>query len=205
MKETAEKKLIIDVLAGDHQAYAVLINRYQRPIFNTMLRMVHCREDAADLTQETFLRAYEKLEQFRLSARFFPWLYTIGMNMARDHLRKKKVIPDSVPFDGPDAASIQSPDSRQQEKTLLDKLEVEKLAQIMDALPVDYREALILRFQQGLDMQEIGTALGLSVSGAKMRVRRGLERLRGLLSDQARPGGNTSSAYSERDHAGSAN
>lgn len=205
MKETAEKKLIIDVLSGDHQAYAVLINRYQRPIFNAMLRMVRSREDAADLTQETFLRAYERLEQFRLSARFFPWLYTIGMNMARDHLRKKKIIPDSVPIDGPDAACIQSPESRQQEKTLLDKLDVEKLAELMGSLPVDYREALILRFQQGLDMQEIGAALGLSVSGAKMRVRRGLERLRGLLSDPVRPGGDISSAYSERDHAGSAN
>lgn len=205
MKETAEKKMIIDVLAGDHQAYAVLINRYQRPIFNAMLRMVHSREDAADLTQETFLRAYERLEQFRLSARFFPWLYTIGMNMARDHLRKKKIIPDSVPIDGPDATWLQSPESRQQEKTLLDKLDAEKLAKLMGALPVDYREALILRFQQGMDMQEIGAALGLSVSGAKMRVRRGLERLRALLSDPVRPDGKISSAYSERDHAGSAN
>ena len=205
MKETAEKKLIIDVLAGDHQAYAVLINRYQRPIFNALLRLVNCREDAADLTQETFLRAYEKLEQFRLSARFFPWLYTIGLNLARDHLRKKKNAPDCMTLAPAGEDGLQLLDNRQQENVLADKLDSEKLAQLMTTLPMEYREALLLRFQQGLDMKEIGAALGLSVSGAKMRVRRGLERLRRLLWNREAGSAQPLPARREQDHAGTSN
>ena len=184
MHEAGEKQLIIDVLNGQPEAYAILINRYQRPIFNLLLRMVDCREDAADLAQETFLRAYEKLEQFRLSSRFFPWLYTIGMNLARDHLRKKKGAPATVLLGASEADGADPPDGCNQENQLLDHLDAGRLAESMALLSIDYREALILRFQQGLSMKDIGRAMGLSTSGAKMRVKRGLAQLRALLEAQ---------------------
>jgi RNA polymerase sigma-70 factor (ECF subfamily) len=145
--------------------------------------MVGCPEDAADLTQETFVRAYEKLEQFRLSSRFFPWLYTIGMNLARDYLRKKKRAPETLSLSAMDGCILASVNGRQQEKFLLDQLNVQHIAGLIAGLPFDYREALILRFQMGLSMQEIGSALGITVSGAKMRVKRGLEQLRALVQD----------------------
>ena len=85
-----DEKLISDILAGDVEAYAILVKRYQKPIFNLMMRTTSCEEDAFDLTQEAFVRAYEKLERFKPSGRFFPWLFTIAMNLARDFLRKTK-------------------------------------------------------------------------------------------------------------------
>lgn len=200
MHEAAEKELIVEVLRGDHQAYAVLINRYQRPIFNLLLRMVGCREDAADLSQETFLRAYANLAQFRLSSRFFPWLYAIGMNLARDHLRGKKNAPRTVPLDGPEAEKDCPGLERQPEKRLVDQLDAGRLNQLMARLPVDYREALMLRFHMGLDMRDIGVALGLTTSGAKMRIKRGLAQLRQMLPDTDHRDRRTAASPKERKH-----
>ena len=90
MHNTEEHQLINEILNGDTEAFAVLVNRYKRPIFNLMLRMTRSREDANDLTQDAFLKAYEQLERFKPSRNFFPWLYTIGLNLARDHLRRQQ-------------------------------------------------------------------------------------------------------------------
>ena len=92
MINSEENAIISSILAGDVDAFAVLVQRYQKPIFNLMIRITSCEEDAFDLTQETFIRAYEKLDRFKPSGRFFPWLYTIGMNLGRDFLRKRKTV-----------------------------------------------------------------------------------------------------------------
>ena len=179
-----EKQVIIDVLNGNADAYAVLINRYQRPIFNMLLRMVASREDAADLVQDTFVKAYENLERFRLSARFFPWLYTIGMNLARDHLRRRKTAAvaschfQAGCFWGGDAG-------HDPEQDMARCLDAGRMPALLAGLPEDYREALVLRFHQGLGMRDIGAALGITTSGAKMRIVRGLQKLRAMFKDRA--------------------
>jgi len=90
MDYSDEDQIINDILAGDVEAYGILIKRYQGAIYNLMLRMNFSNEDRLDLTQETFLKVYENLERFKPGARFFPWLYSIGLNLARDYLRKQK-------------------------------------------------------------------------------------------------------------------
>lgn len=175
----AEANLIHEILAGDAEAYAVLVRRYQRPIFNLMLRMTYSDEDAKDLTQDTFIRAYEKLEQFKTSRSFFPWLYTIGMNLARDFQRKAKasrVAEEALSRDlDPPEAVGGNPHGA---------MEAKKVRLLLDKLPLDYREALMLRFHEGLSMNEVGHALGISASGAKMRVHRGLSKLREMLGSK---------------------
>jgi len=176
---STDANLIYEILAGDAEAYAILVRRYQKPIFNLMLRMTSCDEDAMDLTQETFVRAYEKLEQFKTSSPFFPWLYTIGMNLARDFLRKVKASRTAL-----EALSGDPDPSSNPGENLHGRVEADQVSHLLQKLPLDYREALILRFHDGLSVGELASALGISVSGAKMRIHRGLLKLRELLGSE---------------------
>ena len=176
---STDANLIYEILAGDAEAYAILVKRYQKPIFNLMFRMTSSDEDAMDLTQETFVRAYEKLEQFKPSSPFFPWLYTIGMNLARDFQRKVKASRTALEALSGDA----DPPSNAGEN-LHESMEAKQVSRLLQTLPLDYREALILRFHEGLSVSELASALGITVSGAKMRIHRGLLKLRELLGSE---------------------
>jgi RNA polymerase sigma-70 factor (ECF subfamily) len=174
-----ESLIISDILDGDPDAYAILVKHYQKPIFNLMIRMTSSEEDAFDLTQETFVHAYEKLDRFRLSSRFFPWLYTIGMNLARDFLRKKKTAGMGTEklYESQRSFSTDS----EQENMLVEKLDAQQVKTALQKLPLDYREAVMLRFHEGMSIRDVALALGISVSGAKMRIHRGLLKLRKLI------------------------
>jgi RNA polymerase sigma-70 factor (ECF subfamily) len=177
---STEANLICEILAGDAEAYAILVKRYHKPIFNLMLRMTSCDEDAMDLAQETFVRAYEKLEQFKTSSPFFPWLYTIGMNLARDFQRKVRASRTAMEALSRDPDLPLNPG-----ESLSGRLEAERVSQLLQKLSMDYREALILRFHEGLSVNELASSLGISVSGAKMRIHRGLLKLRELLGEKS--------------------
>jgi RNA polymerase sigma-70 factor (ECF subfamily) len=177
MGDNDEQNCIDRVLRGEVNAFGTLVERYQKPIFNLMYRMVGSSDTAADLTQETFIRAYQKLERFHPGRRFFPWLYAIGLNLARDFVRKKpwdlergfSVNPESL-------SGCNSPGD--QHDRMCESLEFLRLEKALDQLPVIYREALILRYHDEHSMRDIAAALNLSVSAAKMRVHRGLDMLR---------------------------
>src|SRR4030042_6650971 len=91
MEELYDQQVITAVLTGNVDAYRHLVLRYEKPIFNLMYRMTGSRDDALDLAQETFIKAYEKLERFKTGSRFFPWLYTIGLNHGRSFIRDHKM------------------------------------------------------------------------------------------------------------------
>jgi RNA polymerase sigma-70 factor, ECF subfamily len=171
-----EESLVYEILSGDVNAYALLVKRYQKPIYNLMLRMAGSEQDALDLTQETFVKAYEKLEKFDPSASFFPWLYTMGLNLARDFLRRAKRSPvESYELEDNFSMDIE------QDDRMLDRIDNQEVLKGLQTLPLDYREALLLRFHEGLSVSEVAQALGLSLSAAKMRIHRGLLKLRQML------------------------
>ena len=176
---SGEETLVNEILSGDVNAYALVVKRYEKPIYNLMLRKTGSEQDALDLTQETFVRAYEKLEKFSPSAPFFPWLYTMGLNLARDFLRRAKRSPIES-YEPDDSFPIEI----DQYDRLADQIDVQKVSEVLQSLPVDYREALLLRFHEGLSVGEVAYALGLSLSAAKMRIHRGLLKLRQLLKKQ---------------------
>lgn len=182
-----ENRLINAILDGDAESFAVLVHRYQRPIYNMMLRMTNHPEEAADLTQEAFLKVYENLERFRPNGRFFPWLYTIGLNLARDHLRRHKNTEEAAGLDP--ATGQLGQGCAEDDGACLRRMDAERLPSLLAALPLEYREALVLRFHEGLTMRDVGLALGISTSGAKMRVQRGLQRLRDKLRLKRKPSG----------------
>ena len=144
-----------------------------------MYRVTGSMELSMDMSQETLVRAYEKLERFDPAKSFFSWLYSIGVNLARDYLRRagrearlfERNFDESNTID--DSSNPVTRMERNQEMSLVLKA--------MEKLPFGPREALILRYREELSMKDIAQALSISVSGAKMRVHRALDELRRIL------------------------
>jgi RNA polymerase sigma-70 factor (ECF subfamily) len=172
-------KIVTEVLSGDKNAFGILVRRYHKQVFTLMHRFTNSPSEAADLTQEAFLRAYKRLETFQPGKKFFVWLYTLSLNLARDYVRKKKKHAENLSEDIDDAYR-ENPD---QERRLIQKGETKALLEALDRLPEDFREALILRYREELSMKDIARILNLSVSGAKMRIHRGLIKLREVFSE----------------------
>lgn len=180
MQDAEDQQAIAAVLNGDVNAYAVLVRRYQTAIFNLMFRMTGSREDASDLAQETFIKAYENLYKFKTGRKFFPWLYTIGLNHSRNFLNGRNRQMPTAPLEDLELeCSIEG--ACGEEDRLCERLDCRQLDQALDELPTDYREAVVLRYHEELPMEDVAAALDLSASGAKMRVHRGLKKLREIL------------------------
>ena len=157
----------------------MLVDRYQRPIFNLMLRSVDTDDEAADLTQEAFVRAYDRLAQFKGEKRFFPWLYSLALNLARDWQRKKRTRKSKhhlveQEFQGYEEDANQNIDKD-------DREDLRMLERAMLRLPNQTREILISRFRHGCSVKEVARAFDISESAAKMRLKRGVELLRDML------------------------
>jgi len=180
MEQKKEAEIIARVIKGDRQAYALLVEEYKRPIYNLALRMTGSIEDADDLAQEIFIRAYSNMWRFDERKSFFTWLYTIGLNLIRNHL-KKKIRESERKATEAEVAREQGREHHQVAENNIAADYVMKLEEALQKLPVDWREAVILRFYFELSFEEVAKISGTSASAAKMRVYRGLEKLRQIL------------------------
>ena len=177
-----DDRLVEAVLLGNVEAFAGIVRKYENAIFNLMYRATGSREEAADLTQDAFLKAYDRLHTFRAGRKFHPWLYTLSINVARDYLRKQKRQPKTSLRHPETIAETVFGDSNAVAEA--DRAaEIQSLFEVLRNLSLNDREALLLRFREGLKMKEIAEQLGLSVSGAKMRVQRGLHKLQEAWKD----------------------
>lgn len=176
MDDSYEAEIIHDVLMGNPQPFEKLVREYQGPVYNLMLRNVNNSDTAADLAQEVFTRAYSRLETFKTGRRFFPWLYSVALNVARDHMRSKG-RDFHVFMENPSVMTRQE-DRIDEQEMMEDRLDGKKVFEFVLEMPPKYREALILRFRHDFSMQEIALALDITISGAKMRISRGLEIVR---------------------------
>jgi RNA polymerase sigma-70 factor (ECF subfamily) len=186
MKLPEDNEIIRVVLDGDVNAYGRIVKKYQKPIYNLMYRTSKSEQLSMEMTQEVFTRAYEKLDRFDPGRRFFSWLFAIGANLARDYLRRvgRELLFCEAEIDGNELA-----DNRWNHAAALEQhSELSHIMQLLDKLPFDYREALILRYREDLSIKEVAGALDLSTSGAKMRVHRALKQLRAMLAADGRIG-----------------
>ena len=180
MDQKADAEIVADVLKGDVQSYALLIEAYKGPVFNLAFRMTGSYSDADDLTQEIFIRAYQKLQQFDQDKKFFTWLYTLGINLIRNHLKKKaKDVANHTMDRRFPEPQTKGDESREGDFPSEDSMR--RLDENMQKLPVDLREAIILKFYQDLTFEEVAAITGDSLSAVKMRVYRGLEKLKQLM------------------------
>jgi RNA polymerase sigma-70 factor, ECF subfamily len=178
--EEEERLIIQAVLQGDHIDFQILVRRYHKPIYSLMIRMIKDVMTAEDLTQETFARAYEKLRSFKTRKRFFPWLYSIGINLCKDHLRRQG-IRDHIFSDKSDSGQWPDPDGQNCLKNADCVLEVEQVALALGKLPLQYSEPMLLYYREGLTVSEIADALNISSATAKVRIHRGREKLKQML------------------------
>jgi RNA polymerase sigma-70 factor, ECF subfamily len=179
MDQKTEAEIIARILKGERQSYARLVEEYKVPIYNLAFRMTGNSQDADDLAQETFVRAYQQIRRFDPKKGFFTWLYTIGLNLIRNHLKRKLFqnplkTMDVSSYGAPEVENKESDDNFSSNKT--HQLEVS-----LQKLPVDLRETIVLRFYQDLSFEEIAAIAGASVSAVKMRVYRALAKLKELL------------------------
>jgi RNA polymerase sigma-70 factor (ECF subfamily) len=143
--------------------------------------MTDSYQDADDLSQETFTRVYRNLRQFDPRKRFFTWIYTIGLNLIRNHLKKhgREMTRENAVRSSSEAGVDQG---AQTERNIMQAQEIGRLDICLQKLPADLREAVVLRFYQDLSFEEIATISDASLSAVKMRVYRGLEQLQQLMN-----------------------
>ena len=187
MTREQEAAIVRKVLGGDANAFETLVLEYEKNVYNIALRMTGNSEDAADMTQEAFIKAYNSLQSFRGDSKFSVWLYRIVSNVCLDFLRSKNRRPTvslSVEDDDGEDTQLDVADESQSPELLLDrKLTRESVRRGLDSLPPDYRQILLLREIQGLSYDEISQALGLEVGTVKSRIFRARKRLCTFLID----------------------
>jgi RNA polymerase sigma-70 factor, ECF subfamily len=195
-----ESALIAQSREGDAEAYGQLVRRYQSKIFRLAQHITQNREDAEDVLQETFLKAYEHLDQFQGNSKFYTWIVRIAVNQSLMKLRRRKndksVSMDDAIDTGEDmivreiAAWDENPEER---------LSREEIGGILDSaienLEPPYRSVFVLRDIEELSTEETAEALGLSVPAVKSRLLRARLQLREKLTRQFKRKGDDAFAY----------
>lgn len=160
---------------GDLGAFEELVHRYENKVFNIIYRFVGNWADVDDLAQETFIRVYQSLPNFRQESGFATWLYSIAANICRDELRKKRKRP-KISLDETTASADLLPSSEIDPDCLENRFEQCELQDAVQecllTLPDKFRLALVMREIQGLSYGEIAVALGCSKGTVKSRLSR---------------------------------
>lgn len=195
----ADALLVQRTLAGDQRAFELLVIKYQRRVERLIGRMVRDTDLVQDIAQETFIRAYRALAQFRGDAQFYTWLYRIAVNTAKKQLMELKRDPlvpmSALRGDEDDETSgleqelnAQVADAETPEAVLASKEIAQALNAAVDALPVELRQAITLREIEGLSYEEIAQALECPIGTVRSRIFRAREaisaRIKPLLDRQ---------------------
>lgn len=189
----SDEELVEACQSGEASAFDVLVARWEDKIRGAAYRFLGSEEEAKDVAQEAFLKAYRALGGFKREARFSSWLYQIATNLCRDRLRRRRtraaVSLEELEETGPVIVETR-PGAHEQ----LQQLDLARLVRrAVHALPEEQREVVILKEYQGLTFLEIAQALDVPVSTAKTRLYRGLGQLRlqlereGIGSESAVP------------------
>ncbi len=160
--EPGEIELVRECLGGDEHAFEVLLRRFQGPVFNAVLRMVRDRDDAADLTQNAFLKAYEQLSSFDPRHKFFSWLYRIAINETLNHIKRRRRLE---PLEGDWASATRNPEA----ELVGSDLSVHVQDALM-TLSAEYRMVLVLRHFEGCSYDEIASIVGVPEKTVKSRL-----------------------------------
>ena len=179
-----DEELVARTLGGDQSSFNELIHRWERPIYALAYRQIGREDDARDVCQETFLRAYRALNGFRGQAKFSSWLYRIALNLCRDWLRRERRTPVVQLPEDVDLMDLAR--SREPTETIEDRVARQDLSRIVERamarLPEEQRTAIILKEYHGLTFQEIADLVGCPLSTVKTRLYQGLAILRRELA-----------------------
>ena len=172
-----DNEIISEVLNGNQQAYALLVNRYQNYVFTLCLRIVKGREDAEEVAQDVFIKAYKYLADFRGAAKFTTWLYTIVNNTCISFLRKKKL--DIHSLDNEKVFEVaDNQDSGMRANLVEQKSRISMVNEAIGLLNPADAEVITLFYKAEQSLEETAQVLGIEVNAAKVRLHRARTRLK---------------------------
>ena len=188
-ERSIDQALVEQVQRGDKQAFDVLVLKYQNKIIQLVNRYVHDSDEARDVAQEAFIKAYRAIGRFRGDSAFYTWLYRIAINTAKNYLVASGRRPPRSDIDAQDAEQYEGATGLREYATperLLQKDEIQgAIAEAIDALPDDLRTAITLRELEGLSYEEIAQTMDCPIGTVRSRIFRARDaidtRLKPLL------------------------
>ena len=180
----SDEELVTSAQAGDQESFNQLVSRWERPIYALAYRTLGREEDARDVVQDAFLRAYRGLKGFKGQAKFSSWLYRITLNLCRDWIRRERRTPIVAVPEGTDPVDLadQRLTPTESVEELVARREMSQaVAKAMAELPDEQRMAIMLKEYHGLTFQEIAEMLDCPLSTVKTRLYQGLSVLRRRL------------------------
>ena len=182
---SSDEELVARSMGGDLDSFNQLVLRWERPIYALAYRVIGREEDARDVAQETFLRAFRALSGFKGQAKFSSWLYRITLNLCRDWIRKEKRTPVSQAPEGIDIIELAGEATPAESiEQLVGRKELGRaVSRAMAMLPEEQRTAIILKEYHGLTFQEIADMLDCPLSTVKTRLYQGPSVVRKQLED----------------------
>ena len=185
---STDEELVARSKGGDADSFNQLILRWERPIYALAYRVIGREEDARDVCQETFLRAFRALPGFKGEAKFSSWVYRIALNLCRDWMRRQRRAPTVQMPEGVDPIEMASERGPVESiETLVERRELSGVVEeAMALLPDEQRTAIILKEYHGMTFQEIADLQGCPLSTVKTRLYQGLSVLRRHLEKSGR-------------------
>jgi RNA polymerase sigma-70 factor (ECF subfamily) len=177
--------LIDSALAGAREAFDELVLKYQKPLYGMLYRMVSDPDDAADLLQKTFVKAFTGLAGFERRSSFKTWLYQIAINLAKN-LYRDRAQAERVPLDN--VVIKRNPRTLDR---LIVKEQRERLRNAMTGLPEKQRLTVMLRVQEGKKFEEIAAIMKCSVGTSKANYHHAVQKLKGMMAEDGKPDAGT--------------
>jgi RNA polymerase sigma-70 factor, ECF subfamily len=176
-----DEELVARSIAGDTESFNQLILRWERPIYALAYRQIGREDDARDIVQDAFLRAFRALPGFKGEAKFSSWLYRITLNLCRDFMRRARRAPFVSTPEGVEISDLTPSEALQAESVedVVTRKDLSRhVARAMGTLPEEQRSAIVLKEYHGLTFQEIAELQGVPLSTVKTRLYQGLTVLR---------------------------
>mgnify|MGYP001826329362 FL=1 len=184
-ERSIDQALVERVQAGDNTAFDVLVQKYQSKIIQLAYRYVHDQDEAMDIAQEAFIKAYKALGRFRGDSAFYTWIYRIAINTAKNHLVASSRRPPRADIDAVEAEQYDSATGLKEyatpERMLLKDEIKQTIAGAIENLPDDLRTAITLRELEGMSYEEIAQAMDCPIGTVRSRIFRARDAIDGKL------------------------
>jgi len=188
MTVEVEREIIQRVIGGDKNAFEGLVLENQKNVYNLALKMTRNEDDALDISQEAFIRAYRQLRNFRGDSKFSVWMYRLTYNLCIDFLRRKsKTDAVSLSFEDEsgDVAALEIPDLRDLPENVAIRSEMRNnITESINDLPLKHREAIVMREIAGMSYEEIAKTLNINIGTVKSRLARSRLKLIEILKEK---------------------
>lgn len=180
-----DHQLVEQVLAGNMSCYELLFERYQAQLYAATLQKTGDEQDARDILQETFVKAYFNLARYNPEYTFGQWIYTIARNLFIDYTRRKKSSTATISIDRQGLGGISpAADTLNPEERIISDQRSTQLEKIMAELPPRYRTMIELRFIKEYSYEEIAEKLNMPIGTVKTQIHRARERMCNLIRDR---------------------